>query len=251
MNKSYLYIDGKCIIYDENDAIKDENGKIDLKTYNNNFDEILKEENIIEALEDDLDEIKQDIPKTRKRIKFEKKWTIFNVIMTGLIPVFMQQIIKYAAGPENVVNLMSSVVGPILKGLTVVATISCGSIAIIPTWKDYIKQKKRLNGQLRKKEELEKTIEQEKSKLEELNETREETKLKDNISSHRVEYLNRLLRIRNQIDVYYGIAANKEKYLKYLQAGKLERKLSKYYTDEEIEIIKEELMKEEYSKKLK
>ena len=67
--------------------------------------------------------------------------------------------------------------------------------------------------------------------------------------------MHALLKLRDNLRVYYGCGYNIDKYQKYLQNGKLERKLAKYYTEEEIELIKnylEEKQKEEgYSRKLK
>jgi hypothetical protein len=72
MNKEYLYIDGKCVIYDENGAIKDENGKVLTKEYSDKLDEILVQENIIEELEDELENTNIKIEKNKKGIKGDK-----------------------------------------------------------------------------------------------------------------------------------------------------------------------------------
>ena len=80
MNKEYLYLNGKCVVYDQNGAIKDKEGKIDLKDYNSNFDEILVQENIIEELEDSLEETTKEIEKRKKLVKSDKHTIWFNII---------------------------------------------------------------------------------------------------------------------------------------------------------------------------
>ena len=65
MNKEYLYINGKCIIYDENGAILEDDGKVALKEYSDKLDQILVQENVIETLEDELDETNNLIDKNQ------------------------------------------------------------------------------------------------------------------------------------------------------------------------------------------
>ena len=71
MNKEYLYINGKCIIYDQNGAILEDNGKIALREYTDNLDEILIQENMIESLEDELVETNKEIEKRKKISKIK------------------------------------------------------------------------------------------------------------------------------------------------------------------------------------
>lgn len=254
MNKEYLYLDGKCIVYDENGAIKDQNGKIDLKEYSSNFDEILVQENIIESLENDLDETDKDIKKRKEAVKSNKSTTWFSAISFGTLPFIVQQLLKFLIGKEELLMLMSTndAASIVIKGVTIVLTAVFGGVFTFSSYTSYKYNKKRLNGQLRKKEEIEKTIEKEKEKLEDLNKTREYAKLEENICSKKVSHLYRLTRLRDYLDIYYSCAFNREIFQKYLQANKLEKKLRKYYNDEEIELIRQELMKEEgYQRKLK
>lgn len=240
MNREYTYVDGKCIVYDENGAIKTEDGKIDLKEYSNNFDEILVQENLIESLEKDLEETKQDIEKREKLVKSNKKMMIFDVISFGSIPVLIQQLLKFMFGKEQVLLMFADAfLGPFLKIFVLSVTILFGGAFTLATYNSYKYNKKRLNGQKCKQTAIESSLEQAKQKLEKLNQEKETTKLEENICSNKVNYLNRLIQLRDYLDVYYGCGFNQKKYEKYYLDGTLEKKLEKKYTKEQIKQIKE------------
>lgn len=240
MNKEYLYIDGKCVVYDENGAIKTEDGKIDLKEYNNNFDEILVQENLIETLENDLEKTKNDIEKREKLVKSNKKMIFFDLISFGSIPILIQQLLKYLLGQEQVPLLFADdFLGPFLKIFILSTTAFFGGCFTLATHRAYKYNKKRLAGQKCKKTAIENSLEQAIQKLEKLNQEKEIAKLNENICSNKVNYLNRLIKLRDSLDVYYGCGFNEKKYEKYYLAGTLEKKLEKYYTKEQIKQIKE------------
>lgn len=240
MNKEYLYLDGKCIVYDENGAIKDQNGKIDLKEYSSNFDEILVQENIIESLENDLDETSKDIAKREKLVKSNKKMIIFDLISFGMLPVFVQQLLKFLLGKEQLLLLFAhDFLGSFIKTLVLSVTALFGSAFTLSTYKAYKYNQNRVKGQKCKKDAIEKSLEEAKQKLEKLKQEKEPTKLTENVCSNKVNYLMKLIKLRDYLNVYYRCGYNEKKYGKYYLAGTLEKKLERKYTEEQIKQIKE------------
>lgn len=240
MNKEYLYLDGKCVVYDENGAIKTEDGKIDLKEYNSNFDEILVQENLIETLEDDLKETEKDIEKREKLVKSNKRMIIFDAIAFGSLPLFIQQLLKFLLGQELMVRVFTDdVAGPFLKLFILAVTTLFGGSFTLSTYNAYKYNKKRLNGQKCKKSAIENSLEQAKQKLEKLNQEKESARLDENVCSNKVNYLMRLIKLRDYLNVYYGCGYNEKKYEKYYLAGTLEKKLERKYTKEQIQQIKD------------
>ena len=97
---------------------------------------------------------------------------------------------------------------------------------------------------------IEKSLEKEKQKLKELEQTKTEDFLEEKIVSKDVNYLKRLIELREYLDLFYMCGYNKEKYERYLKSGKLEKKLEKnQFKKEKIELIKEylESKQKEYS----
>ena len=62
MNKEYVYLNGKCVV-------EDENGERRLEEYTDKTDEILVTENVIETLEADLEENRYELGKRKKLVK--------------------------------------------------------------------------------------------------------------------------------------------------------------------------------------
>lgn len=243
MNKEYLYNDGKCIVYDEGGIIKDENGNIVVREYTDKLDEILVQENLVESMEDELNKVDQEITKRKRMIKSNKNSVITNSIIATLMPVFLQQIFKFIIGEELLSMVLQEVfLSNVIKGV-MLAGIGIFVLGfILPDIKNYKYNKRKLHGFETKKEEAEKLLEKEKEKLEELHKTKEVVQPKEKIYSKKVEYLNELIKQRVYLDLYYGCGYNRKKYEKYLQAGKLERKLlRKGYTEEEIKLIRENI----------
>ena len=252
MNKEYLYINGKCIIYDQNGAILEDDGKIALRKYTDNLDEILIQENMIESLENELVETEHEIEKRKKLVKSNKNMMWFDAIAFGSMPLILQYLLRFLVGKEVLIEIMTNgdIVNTILKALIISLTTIFGGAFFLSNYNAYKTHKKKLEGNESKKEAIEKSLEKAKQKLEELNKTQKPSKLDEEMSSNKVNYLNRLRKLRNDLDVYYGCGYNKEKFERYLKSGKLERKLSKKYTLEEIELIKEYLEQSKSDKKL-
>ena len=261
MNKEYLYINGKCVIYDENGTIKDNDGKILTKEYTDKLDEILIQENIIEALEDELDETNKLINKNKKSIKGDKSsmW-----ICTGMLcsfPFLFQKLLPYMLTEESLLQLMSdSFARTLIQGLMLSLTTIFGGGFVLGINNSYKEKKRKLKGNETKKDAIEKSLEKEKEKLNELERTKQKTtidkkELENDMCSKRINYLHELRKLRDNLRVYYACGYNEKKYRKYLEQGRINKKLKKYYTEEEIQMIKDHLefkkAEEEYIRKLK
>ena len=74
MNKEYTYLNGKCII-------EDENGNKRLEDYTDNIDDILIQENVIETLENDLKTTINNIEEIKEKEKNVKLNYYFSLIV--------------------------------------------------------------------------------------------------------------------------------------------------------------------------
>ena len=251
MNKEYLYINGKCIIYDENGAILEDDGKLALKEYSDKFDEILVQENIIEALEDELDETNQLINKNEMSMKSDKASMWICGGMLCIFPILFQQLLPHMITEEALTDLMTnSYARTLIQGLLLSLNTIFGGGFLLGLYNSYNSKKRKLNGNTTKKDEIEKSLLKEKQKLEELEKIKQKTKLEEEMCSKKVHDLQALRNLRDNLRVYYGFGYNRKKYERYLKSGKLDKKLQKYYSQDEIELIKENL-EEGYTRKLK
>ena len=236
MNGKYTYLDGKVII-------EDENGKKKIVEYTNHLDEILVQENLIESLENELVEVDRDIERSKKLNKTNKNVTIFSAVSFALIPVIMQFLLKMLLG-ENASEIMLStepMMLPFIKGFIISISGISGSFFTISSYNSYKKNKKNINGQKSKKKVLEETIQQEKKELEQLQQTSQKQQLTHHFFEKEVDYIKELRRLRSYLNLYYDCGYNREKYIKYLQEGKLYKKLDKYYTVRGIDLMIENL----------
>lgn len=251
MNKEYLYVNGKCVIYDENGSIKDNDGKVLTKEYSDKLDEILVQENIIEALEDELDETNNLIDKNVKSMKSDKTSIWFCTGMLCSFPFLFQKLLPHMLTEASLLQLMSdSFARTLIQGLMLSLITIFGGGFVLGIYNSYKDKKRKLNGNKTKKEAIEKSLVQEKQKLEELEKTKQKTHLEEEMCSKKVNDLQSLRTLRDNLRAYYGCGYNRKKYERYLKAGKLEKKLQKYYSQDEIELIKENL-EEGYTRKLK
>ena len=130
---------------------------------------------------------------------------------------------------------------PFIKGLVISMTGLFGISTVYGSYQRYKNNKKAINGEISKKLEIEKILREEKQTLEKLKQ--EEQKMKSDLFFYKKECCNleQLRKIRNYLMLYYDCGYNREKYQKYLEQGKLDKKLRRYYNEHGIELIKENL----------
>lgn len=234
MNKEYTYLNGECII-------EDANGHKRLEEYTDKTDEILITENVIETLLDDSYKAKMKYEKEKVREKNIKSSKWFNLAMLITPIVAFQLVFRLLLGPgaAEIMMEMHPLLTPFVKGLAVFFSITFGGISFLSTFVDGIENKRSIRGLESKKEALDKTLEEEKQYLEELNREKQKQELPERFFEKEVDDLETLRDMRNYIELYYDCGVNRKKYEKYYQEGTLEKKLSKHYTPEGIKLIKE------------
>ena len=244
MNKEYIYLNGKCVI-------EDENGERRLEEYTDKTDEILVTENVIETLENDLRETRQEIKKRKGLVKSDRNVTIFSAISFALIPPVIQLFLIFLVGPgASAILAETSFLLPFLKGFTLSVAAFFGGIFTFSSYRSYRRNKKRVNGLLSKKKVIENTLEEEREHLLDLQLEKQKTLHTEEYFEKEVEDLEELRHLRSYLDLYFDCGYNKEKYGRYLQSDKLSKKLGKYYSEHGIELIEGYLEEEGYSRRL-
>ena len=244
MNKEYVYLNGKCVI-------EDENGERRLEEYTDKTDEILVTENVIETLENDLRETRQEINKRKGLVKSDRNVTIFSAISFTLIPPVIQLFLIFLVGPgASAILAETSFLLPFLKGFILSVTAFFGGIFTFSSYRSYRRNKKRVNGLLSKKKAIENTLEEEREHLLDLQLEKQKTLHTEEYFEKEVEDLEELRHLRSYLDLYFDCGYNKEKYGRYLQSDKLSKKLGKYYSEHGIELIEGYLEEQGYSRRL-
>lgn len=245
MNKEYTYLNGECII-------EDENGKKKLEEYTNKTDEILIQENVIETLQKDLYYTKNTLEKKLKRQKSIKSDKWFNLTLLVMPVIAFQLAFRLLLGPNasEVMVQMNPLLTPFVKGLAVFFSITFGGLGFLTSFINGKEIEKSIRGFESKKEAQEKTLEAEKQHLEKLNQEKQKQESSEKFFTKEVDDLETLNDMRKYIGLYYDCGVNREKYEKYYQEGTLEKKLSKYYPPAVIKLIKEWLEQKSISEKL-
>lgn len=234
MNKEYTYLNGECIV-------EDENGHKRLEDYTDKTDEILIQENVIETLENDLYQVRKRFNKEKNREKSIKssKWFNLTMLLTPIIGFQLAFRLLLGPGASEIMMEMHPLLTPVVKGIAVFFSITFGGLGFLTSFIDKINNKEKLRGLESKEEALEKTLKDEKEYLEKLHTEKQKQQSSENFFEREVDDLETLRSMRDYIDLYYDCGVNRKKYEKYYQEGTLDKKLSKKYTPEGIRLIKE------------
>lgn len=245
MNKEYTYLNGECII-------EDENGHKRLEEYTDKIDEILVEENIIETLESDLFKVRNKYRKEKNREKSIKSSKWFNLAMLITPIVAFQLTFRLLLGPGAAETMMEMhpLLTPFVKGIAVFFSITFGGAGFLTSFIDGINNQEKIRGLESEEKALERTLEEEKEKLKKLNEEKQKQISSEKFFEKEVDDLEILRDMRDYIGLYYDCGVNRKRYEKYYQEGTLEKKLSKHYTKEGIELIKEWLEEKKNAERL-
>ena len=226
MNKECVYVDEKIVV-------SDENGNNRIIENSDKINEILVQENVVEAIEEKTLELKEKLIKNKVSKHFIPEYflaTICGLIISDLLfkYVFKVNILTdLIIGPFNPIFLMGGIIIPTF------------SLFDVFRYFDYKQMKKEKQGDILEYNYLSKKLEQEKSKLEELK--KEQVIISDpqEFKVEKVDDLERLKELRNKLSLYNRLGYNMNKYYRYYQAGKLEKKLSRQYDESSISEIKE------------
>lgn len=226
MNKECVYVDEKIVV-------SDENGNNRIIENSDKINEILVQENVVEAIEEKIEELKEKLIQNKVSKHFIPE--NFLTAICGLIISYL--LFKYVFKVNILTDLIIGPFNPIfLMGGIIIPAFSLFDVF---RYFDYKQMKKEKQGDILEYNYLSKKLEQEKSKLEELK--KEQVIISDpqEFKVEKVDDFERLKELRNKLCLYNRLGYNMNKYYRYYQAGKLEKKLSRQYDESSICEIKE------------
>ena len=238
MNKEYTYIDGKVII-------SDENGKQKPVEYYDNLDDVLVQENLIETIEDIIAELEKESKLYKKCNR--KHYIPFILPTFALMTIIGVPIIFYCFTGTNPFTIsVDSIFGVVNQGVLLGSSFSTvllpfGALVEFDMYrqhKDSLKEEKGVNSTL---EFLQKQLIEEKQALEDLKKEKKRDEENKEFRVVEVDDKQQLNTLKDYVELYFDLGYNAEKYLRYYQQGKLDKKLRKHYTDKGIEVAKEYL----------
>lgn len=232
MNKEYTYIDGKAII-------SDENNKKTQSEYYDNLVQVLVKENLIQTMENKIQELEE---KSKNYKKHNGKYYISIILPITVLTLIIG--IPHMINCMNASNLFAMPVDTILgtmslfKAISISFLIPLGATFELLSYIEYkmsIKKEKGINSELAL---LKKKIKKERENLKRL----KESKTRDNeCTKFRTAKVNDLQELKKQLNFYFNLGYNEEKYYKYYEQGQLDKKFQDDYSDIEIEAAKEYL----------
>lgn len=216
MNKDYIYIDGSIEVTNEfGDKRKIE--------YSDNLEEILVKENLIEKMELELKNITYE-KKHNKNISFKlltkSLCTLLNIpLILIILPLIF-----------GVINLNMI---PLSVSLSVILIPAYLGFFLIYEYNKINKTNKGYENQI---SFLEEQIRLEYEKLNGLKKSKTSKQVDEIPVSKRVNDIKELKRLKELLIVYYNCGYYDYRYRKYLKQGKLRKRLSKVYSDEQIDL---------------
>lgn len=235
MNKDYVYVDGKVIVRDEKDNYIE-------KEYYDNLDKVLVKENLIEIIEEQIEKltIKDEMSKKNKNKYIPLHMYNALLVTFGLPPL----LIWYSTGTNPYMHTIDTFLGTfnevvffnIISGILSLPIASSLTFVDYSNFKDIKCEKEAIKTELKY---LKLRLEKEKENLDSLQ--KDKTKIKDNFKFRtiKVDDKNELDKLNKYINLYYELGYNKEKYYNYFINGKLDKKMQKKYSEEEIKLMKD------------
>ena len=238
MNKGYVQI-GDLVI------ISDENGNYTQSEYYDNLDKVLVQENVIEEMEERI----QDLTKKSKIYPVEKKkYTPYIFYFAVASVLAMPIVVGLLTGTNPYLESIDTVFGTVnvalyhslCTGVFGLPLASLVTIADYLNYKDIVEKGKGINSEL---EFLKNQIEKEKENLINLKDAKTNDNLSEEILPKKVDDLQQLKILRNNLELFYDLGNNDKKYYRYYQKGKLDKKLHKKYGTVDVDLVKEYLQK--------
>lgn len=236
MNKEYIYNKGKVEIITDKE--------IKTTSYYDNLDKVLIKENLIETIEENIKELKKkyknfNLSKKIKELN-TKKWTIFFTLIS--IPIFSLLLILLLQGIKlGCINL--EVIKKVIGINKFITTFTYPFVIMGSTFYfivETIVNKITINnirGELLELDYLKKILAKEKNELNELKKDRTNSKIKEKLELVKIKDKQAINSLNNNLDLYYDLGYNENKYYNYLIDGKIDDKLNNY-TKEELSVIK-------------
>lgn len=243
MNNKFIIVNDKAIILDKN-------GNSRTANYQNNLYEILLKENQIEELEIINNETGNKIVELMK-VRKQSKNDYYLPLIGGFIALGILPFIFKKLTYDNC-NIIVPILGdmPLYSGLAVYIGISVtpvfGSLSLLNLFRRR-KDGNELNALKSAKMYIEDKVLEEQNNLEILRKIDDDNHENLNYVDGDEIFItyNKDFNVdfNNQVNFYYNVGYNKKKYEKYLQKGKLEEKLRRHYSDDEIKEVKEIIKK--------
>ena len=238
MNKEYIYIDGKVVI-------SDKDGKHKAEEYYDNIDDVLIQENKIETMESRIAKLEKDSQFYKKNNR--KHYIPFGLPMFAFMStVGVNLLIYFLSGTNPLMSSMNTIFGVVNKGVLYSLFFSTffipmGALLEVSQYYENKEQKGKEKGTNSELEFLKKQIVEEKQKLEDLKKEKTRDEEDKEFRVVEVDDKQQLNDLESYLNFYFDLGYNEEKYFRYYQQGRLDKKLRKYYTDRDIEIAKEYL----------
>jgi len=234
MNKEYIYHDGNVIL-------EDEKGNKKPVEYRDNLDEVLIQENIIEAMQIEKQELEE---KSRNFQAFRKSYKrdVFGPFVTWFSAALVVNVIFNIFGNFDL-EPFNTMIGPMtLETFITMGVSALGVFGGLPfTLFNYAEYREKLKVQNARKSSIEylnRALEKAKVDLAVMKKHKtEETKK----SGFRIVEINDSLEIRQlyeHIQLYYTCGYNAKKYYRYYQKhGQLPKKLIREYNEDDQQAI--------------
>lgn len=222
MNKSYEIVDNEVIVYDEfyNKSVRE---------HTNNIEEVLITENNIEEMEEKLENEKNKIVFSKKKMK--SGWLYITSATLWLISFILN-------------SIRGNWIVSFFNFLCVVSNTGLGYFGNVKSELKFIKSTKKVIL------ELEKNLEVEKEKLNELNKDKTNDLMFVTPDKEKIDRSEEIINLKRKLDVIYSFEIHKRKLIRYYKKGILREKTRNCFCfyDEDYCLI-EELIKNELSKK--
>ena len=236
MNKEYIYLDEKAII-------RNENGEKEPIKYYNELDKVLEQENLIESIENKITNLERKKNNTRVMSTLFALIPVLMGFITPIISVFLLSLCGVITTPYT--SITDTIFGPMMHGPFMTAAISIptgimfGLPITIINFMQRAQDKKHLIGLENELNYLNKSLNIEKEKLDELNKNKSyEHQNKD----FRIVKINdeAIKNLDTKLKLCYACGYNGKKYYKlYKKHNKLPKEFVETFKNGEIEIIKE------------
>lgn len=237
MNKSYIYIDGKVVVTDDN-------GLKEPVEYYDNLDEVLVQENLIETMEEKIKKL-EELSEKYKKINKEHYFpiTLPIVALMGIIIPLLIYFLSDGAALSTSINTIFGSINTLLYSSicvwmgTLLFSGGC-EFMFYNGYKDNINTEKGVNSEL---EFLKKQIEKEKEHLENLKQAKARVNESTEFREVEVNDVQQIRGLNGCLNLYFNLGYNDKKYYCLYRKGLLDKKLAKDYNEDEIELAKEYL----------
>ena len=220
MNKGYICVDDKVII-------SDDNGKQTENDYCDNLNEILVKGNVVEKIESEI----SSLEKQKKMALFNSTFEKIIALLFPIIAIVGTPILELLMGINPLETSATTIFGfngnnwfaPTVIGL--IFSLPCTGISLLGSHSS----KKKSKGFKSSIDGLQKQLEKEKTKLDELNKSKKDSKPETLHKAILIDDSKELEKVDKQSQMYYDLESYKRKLKRLYKKGKLEEYLQSQY----------------------